>query len=241
MFKNSLFLGVVVVFRGSAVVSMMQSGAQTRVSVATSAEGGATGRLKSTAGRVSRRKSELHAAKSLLSVRSPAVSRSGKPLLPSSSGRPSWEAGSDAQNNPYHAFIMQHIATMLMADEDDDDQRLFPDDSAEPISNSLCQPLPNPRLRLSLMHTSSMNSGVRVVSSDQLATASPSWDNLGEVYFRGTLRDLDTTYLEVRHRTLAQRGLAKNRADRNICIQHFSAWLPLLEAASRGVEQLRVY
>lgn len=56
---------------------------------------------------------------------------------------------------------------------------------------------PTVRMTISLIHASSMNKGLSLVSSEQIATLMPRWDNLGEIYFRGTLRDLDSTYIQV--------------------------------------------
>lgn len=103
----------------------------------------------------------------------------------------------EVPKSPYTDVILQHIQTLVTADQDDDDEDSHgdPEDSARNLREE--KSLPSVRLRISLLHSSSMNSGVKIVSNEQETTSSPSWDNLGEVYFRGTLRDLDATYLEV--------------------------------------------
>lgn len=97
---------------------------------------------------------------------------------------------------PLDELVLCHIQTLVIADQDEDAEEALvtaPKTGTSMLSTQ--DKLPTVRLRISLLHSSSLNSGVRVISPEQVAT-SPSWDNLGEIYFRGTLRDLDSTYLE---------------------------------------------
>lgn len=57
--------------------------------------------------------------------------------------------------------------------------------------------LPNPRVTMKLIHTPKGNDGFTIVSMCQKNVRYPMWENLGEIYFRGTLRDLDVSYLSV--------------------------------------------
>ncbi|SCP03711.1 double C2-like domain-containing protein, putative [Plasmodium malariae] len=57
--------------------------------------------------------------------------------------------------------------------------------------------LPNPRVTITLWHTPKGNEGLNLVSLEQKSIRFPTWENLGEIYFRGTLRDLDVSYLHV--------------------------------------------
>ncbi|KAL8451603.1 hypothetical protein Emag_002646 [Eimeria magna] len=126
-----------------------------------------------------------------------ALSKASKHLIPSESTKPPSEF---VAQTPYHDVIISHIQTLLLADQDDDEGAQAEFDLGEDggaASPEAPKELPTVRLRISLMHSSSLNSGVRIVSSEQENTSAPSWDNLGEVYFRGTLRDLDATYLEM--------------------------------------------
>ncbi|SBT50181.1 double C2-like domain-containing protein (DOC2) [Plasmodium ovale wallikeri] len=56
---------------------------------------------------------------------------------------------------------------------------------------------PNPRVTITLTHTPKGHEGLSLVSIEQKNVNFPVWENLGELYFRGTLRDLDVTYLHV--------------------------------------------
>ncbi|CDU20941.1 double C2-like domain-containing protein, putative [Plasmodium yoelii] len=58
--------------------------------------------------------------------------------------------------------------------------------------------LPNPRVTMKLIHTPKGNDGFTIVSMCQKNVRYPMWENLGEIYFRGTLRDLDVSYLSVK-------------------------------------------
>ncbi|VUZ99135.1 double C2-like domain-containing protein, putative [Plasmodium vivax] len=57
--------------------------------------------------------------------------------------------------------------------------------------------LPNPRVTITLTHTPKGHEGLTLVSMEQKAICFPVWENLGEMYFRGTLRDIDVSYLNV--------------------------------------------
>ncbi|KJP87388.1 hypothetical protein AK88_02945 [Plasmodium fragile] len=57
--------------------------------------------------------------------------------------------------------------------------------------------LPNPRVTITLTHTPKGHEGLTLVSMEQKAICFPIWENLGEMYFRGTLRDIDMSYLNI--------------------------------------------
>ncbi|KYK66035.1 C2 domain protein, partial [Toxoplasma gondii TgCatPRC2] len=105
-------------------------------------------------------------------------------------------------NRNMEEIFLQHQATILASDQ------------LEELPASLRPPLskrrkgedkkdgnkadgPQVKMTISLMHASSMNKGLGLVSSERPADGIPRWDNLGEIYFRGTLRDLDSTYIQV--------------------------------------------
>ncbi|KAL8436577.1 hypothetical protein ACSSS7_001609 [Eimeria intestinalis] len=181
--------------KGTSSASRLHSRAPTKFSGAASGETAGTGRLRSAH---SNGAGLLVAAKSVASVRAPtALSKASRHLMRSESTRAPSEF---VAQTPYHDVLISHIQTLLLADQDDDEEAQAEFDLGEDggaASPETPKELPTVRLRISLMHSSSMNSGVRIVSSEQENTSAPSWDNLGEVYFRGTLRDLDATYLEV--------------------------------------------
>ncbi|ANQ11016.1 Uncharacterized protein PCOAH_00052390 [Plasmodium coatneyi] len=58
--------------------------------------------------------------------------------------------------------------------------------------------LPNPRVTITLTHTPKGHEGLNLVSMEQKAICFPIWENLGEMYFRGTLRDIDMSYLNIK-------------------------------------------
>ncbi|EUD64899.1 hypothetical protein C922_04743 [Plasmodium inui San Antonio 1] len=58
--------------------------------------------------------------------------------------------------------------------------------------------LPNPRVTITLTHTPKGHEGLTLVSMEQKAICFPIWENLGEIYFRGTLRDIDMSYLNIK-------------------------------------------
>lgn len=106
----------------------------------------------------------------------------------------------------YTSLLLQHMQTLVAVEQDAEaDNIMSLLDGMEPISKSvaskasvaLIRQQPNPRLRIHLLHSSTLNSGIKITTTDQEETNAPTWDNLGEVYFRGTLRDLDSAYLEV--------------------------------------------
>ncbi|EWC87175.1 hypothetical protein PFNF54_03951 [Plasmodium falciparum NF54] len=58
--------------------------------------------------------------------------------------------------------------------------------------------LPNPRVTITLSHTPKGHEGLNIISIEQKSIRFPIWENLGEIYFRGTLRDLDVSYLNIK-------------------------------------------
>ena len=169
------------------------------------------------------RSAYLSATKSIASLKTlRQLSKTSKQLVERSSSNifmRDEEKEEDEQNNAYTELLQQHMQTLIAVDEDAEADNLAGFDPAETAGSSsptaasggaaaaggsaaaaaaaAQRLLPSPRLRIRLLHSSSLNRGLAITAAEQFETNAPTWDNLGELYFRGTLRDLDSTYLEV--------------------------------------------
>ncbi|OEH79719.1 c2 domain-containing protein [Cyclospora cayetanensis] len=182
------------VFNRGGAPSGIHSRGITRASLAGSMEGAPRKGISGAASVI------LAARKSVAShMVSRLTSRPIRNLLPKESTMRTLESGAEETQDAYTNLLLQHMQTLVLADQDVEGEVIL---SLDPLDSATGRGVqktekPDPRLRISLMHSSTLNSGVKLVTTEQEATNAPFWDNMGEVYFRGTLRDLDTTYLEV--------------------------------------------
>ncbi|VWU49711.1 double C2-like domain-containing protein, putative, partial [Hepatocystis sp. ex Piliocolobus tephrosceles] len=80
----------------------------------------------------------------------------------------------------------RNLSLMLNIDENEDS-----DSNLDNIQ------LPNPRITITLMHTPKINQGLGLVSMEQKHMKFSIWENLGHIYFSGTLKDLEVAYLNI--------------------------------------------